>query len=84
MNIQQLLQLLTGQGQVQQQPAAQAPLGSGMADQARQILMSQPYRMHVQESMSLGVKPMEPMEFLQWMQSQQEAGQSLQQMPMMK
>jgi hypothetical protein len=42
-----------------------APLGSGMAQQAAQVLQSRPYQLHVQEAQAAGVKPMSPEEFLQ-------------------
>ena len=41
----------------------QAPLGSGMARQAANAMMSQPYRAHVQEAKALGQVPMTPQEF---------------------
>lgn len=54
----------------QGQQAAQAPMGSGMADQARQIIMSRPYQLHVQEMRALGQQPMDPMEFAKQLMSQ--------------
>jgi hypothetical protein len=46
----------------QNQP--QSALGGGMARQAANTLMSQPYRMHVEESKALGQQPMSPEEFV--------------------
>ncbi len=41
-----------------------APLGSGMAQQAAQIMQSRPYQLHVQEMQSLGQRPLTPEEFM--------------------
>ena len=38
-------------------------MGSGMAEQAKKILASRGYRLHVQEAMATGEKPMSPEEF---------------------
>lgn len=66
MNIQQLLQMLSG---------GQPQLGSGMAEQARQILESRPYQLHLQESQAMGVEPMSPEEFLEFMKQGQQTQQ---------
>lgn len=40
-----------------------APLGSGMARQAANAMLSRPYRLHVEEAKALGQQPMTPQEF---------------------
>lgn len=71
-----LAALLGGQSSQQPQPG-QAPMGSGMADQARQIIMSRPYQLHMQEMKALGQEPMDPMQFMQMMQRQASNGPSI-------
>lgn len=39
------------------------PLGSGMAEQARQDLLGRAYQLHVQEARALGQTPMTPEQF---------------------
>lgn len=48
----------------------QAPMGQGMADQARQIIMSRPYQLHVQEARANGQEPLTPEQFMRMMQGQ--------------
>ncbi len=43
---------------------AQAPLGSGMAQQAAQQMQNRPYQMHVQEAQAMGQTPMTPQQFM--------------------
>jgi hypothetical protein len=45
-----------------------APLGSGMVQQAAQIMQSRPYQLHVAEAKAMGQQPMSPEQFLQQMQ----------------
>jgi hypothetical protein len=45
-------------------PSAQGLLGTGLAEQAAQVLQSRPYQMHVQEMKALGQQPMTPEQFL--------------------
>jgi len=52
-----LTQLLGGKSQA---PA----LGSGMAQQAAQIIQSRPYQLHVSEARALGQEPMTPEAFI--------------------
>lgn len=47
-----------------QQQARQSALGGGMARQAANVMLSRPYRMHVEEAKALGQKPMTPEEFV--------------------
>jgi hypothetical protein len=54
--------------QVPQQPPAM--LGSGMAQQAAQILQSRPYQLHMQEAQAMGQQPMPPEQFMQMMMQQ--------------
>ena len=39
------------------------PVGTGMAEQARQNLMTRAYQLHVQEAKANGEKPMTPEQF---------------------
>lgn len=39
------------------------PVGTGMAEQARQDLLGRAYRLHVEEAKSLGQTPMTPEQF---------------------
>lgn len=48
------------------------PLGSGMAQQAAQIMQSRPYQLHVQEAQANGQAPMSPEQFAQMMSQQQQ------------
>lgn len=47
------------------------PTGSGMVDQAAQILQSRPYQLYAQEAQALGQQPMPPDQWLKMTQSQQ-------------
>lgn len=47
--------------------AKEAPLGSGMAENARRALKSIPYQKHLQEAKAMGEKPMTPEEFAEIM-----------------
>jgi len=48
-----------------QQPALASPnLGSGMAQQAAQVMQSRPYQLHIRESQALGQRPLTPEEFM--------------------
>lgn len=49
------------QGMAQQ---AQPMLGSGMAQQAAQIMQSRPYQLHMQEAQAMGQQPMTPEQFM--------------------
>lgn len=42
---------------------SKAPIGSGMARRAMEILTSRPYQLHVQEAKAMGMTPMTPEEF---------------------
>ena len=44
--------------------AAQPMLGSGMAQQAAQIMQSRPYQLHMQEAQAMGQQPMTPEQFM--------------------
>lgn len=48
----------------------QPSLGSGMAEQAAQVLRSRPYQLHVQEMEAQGLKPLSPEEFMKVMRQQ--------------
>ena len=47
--------------------AKEAPLGSGMAENARKVLKSIPYQKHLQEAKATGETPMTPEEFAEIM-----------------
>ena len=53
---------------------AKSPAGSGMVQQAAQILQSQPYRAHMAEAQALGQQPMSPEAFMQMMAQQRPKG----------
>jgi hypothetical protein len=72
-----MIKMMAGQGQAQmpgnlpqmpQQPPV--PVGSGMAQQAAQIIQSRPYQLHVQEAQAMGQQPMPPEQFIKMMQGQ--------------
>lgn len=66
MDLASLLQtLMRSQGQPQATQAPQGLLGSGMVQQAAQIMQSRPYQLHVQEAQALGQTPLTPQQFMQ-------------------
>jgi hypothetical protein len=50
---------------IPEKPPTEAPIGSGMAEQAKQTLKSLPYLKHVQEAKAEGREPLTPEEFAQ-------------------
>jgi hypothetical protein len=55
-------------GQPQMPQAQPLPVGSGMAQQAAQIIQSRPYQLHLQEAQAMGQQPMPPEQFIKMMQ----------------
>lgn len=47
------------------------PTGSGMVDQAAQIMQSRPYQLYAQEAQALGQQPLPPDQWLKMNQGQQ-------------
>jgi hypothetical protein len=72
MALRDLMNKMMPQGMQMPQPQGQAqpPLGSGMAQQAAQILQSRPYQLHMQEAQAMGQQPMPPEQFMQMMMQQ--------------
>lgn len=50
--------------QPQGMPPQNPMLGSGMAQQAAQIMQSRPYQLHMQEAQAMGQQPMTPEQFM--------------------
>lgn len=65
------------QPQLQPQQQPQPNLGSGMAQQALQIMQSRPYQLHVQEAKGQGMQPMSPEEFMKMQMQGQPAPKGL-------
>ena len=47
-------------------------MGTGMVEQAAQILQSRPYQLHVQEAQAMGQQPMSPQDFAVQYQAQKQ------------
>lgn len=63
------LAALLGGNTNQRQPIQPTQLlGDGMVQQAAAILQSRPYQLHVQEAKAMGMEPMTPQQFAQFMQ----------------